>query len=185
MRSEVANTSWLQLPVIKRALAVVMVASLVGADSARGQTSQSHVYPAKGQSQAQMEKDTAECRGIATQSTGYNPPTAQAAAQPQSTAATSRPRGGRVHGAARGALAGAARAEVKGQQYGVYDNAPEELKQEYRQNQARSGAQVGAAVGGAASRRQRRQLAQQQQSQQASFEQAYRSCLIGRGYTVQ
>jgi transcription initiation factor TFIID subunit TAF12 len=180
MRSEVADTSWLQLPVIKRALAVVIVASLVAANSARGQTSQSHVYPAKGQSQAQMDKDTAECRGIATQSTGYNPSTGQAA-----TAATSRPRGGRGHGAARGALAGAARAEVKGQQYEAYDNAPEELKQEYRQNQAGSGAYVGAAVGGAASRRQRRQLGQQQQSQQASFEQAYRSCLIGRGYTVQ
>ncbi len=179
MRSEVANSAWLQWPIIKGTVAL-SVASLVAASSAWGQTSQSHLYPAKGQSQEQMQKDTAECRNIATQSTGYNPSTGQAAA-----ATTSRPRGGRAHGAARGALAGAARAEVKGQQYEAYDNAPEELKQEYRQNQAGAGAYVGAAVGGSASRRQRRQQGQQQQSQQASFEQAYRSCMMGRGYTVQ
>ena len=183
--------SSLHLSVIKRGLAIVMIASLFGAGSARAQTSQSYVYPAKGQSQAQMEKDTAECRSIAAQSSGYNPSMAQANAQPQSTASNSKPRGGRARGAARGAVAGAARAEVKGQQYGAYEHAPEELKQEYRRNEATSGAQVGAAVGGRAARRQRRQQssqqqASQQQPQQAkSFEQAYKACLMGRGYTVQ
>jgi hypothetical protein len=192
MRTDLSITSSLHSPVTKRALVAVMLASLFVVDSARAQTS--YVYPAKGQSQAQMEKDTAECRSIATQSSGKNPSTAQAAA-PQSTAATRKPSGGRARGAARGALAGAARAEVKGQQYAAYEKAPEELQQEYRQNQAKSGAQVGAAVGGAATRRRRRQQSQEQQalqqhppqqeSQQASFEQAYKSCLMGRGYTVQ
>ena len=36
-----------------------------------------NVKPAKGQSTEQMQKDMAECQGLATQSTGYNPAAAQ------------------------------------------------------------------------------------------------------------
>jgi hypothetical protein len=175
--------------------ALVTVAFLVLITTGASRAQEIYAYPAKGKSHAQQEKDLAECRTIATQSTGYDPAKAQAAAQPQVTAPNSKPGGGRARGAARGALAGGVRAEAKGQQYQAYENAPEELKQQYRQNEARSGAQVGTAVGGAAQRRQRRQQAQQQTPQQASaqqqqsqqavtFDQAYKSCLTGRGYSV-
>jgi hypothetical protein len=90
MRNEVSNISSLNFPVIKRGLAIVIIASLFGAGSARAQTSQSYVYPANGQSQEQMQKDTAECRSLAAQSSGYNPSMAQANAQPQSTASNSK-----------------------------------------------------------------------------------------------
>jgi hypothetical protein len=175
---------------ITRALTGLILPVLLWAGSAIAQGAAMHVYPANGQSQAQQEKDLAECRTIATQSTGYDPANAQAAAQPQATAPNSKPAGGRARGAARGALAGAARAEAKGQQHQAYEKAPEELKQQYRQNEAGSGAQVGAVVGAGAQRRQRRQQAQQQaptqqQPQQAlAFDQAYKSCLMGRGYSV-
>ena len=68
-----------------------------------------NVTPAKGQSPEQMQKDIAECQGLATQSTGYSPTTAQ-----PSNSAAATPKGGRLRGATTGAVAGAAAAEVRG-----------------------------------------------------------------------
>ena len=150
---------------------------------------QTTVAPAKGQSQAQMQKDMADCQTIAKQSSGYDPAAANQA-QSESSGAHPRP-GGRLRGAAVGGLAGAARAEVQGQQHAGYDRLPDSAKQNYRQNQAQSGAAAGAVVGGARSRQQRRQGMQAQQQQQAqasaaqnAYAQAYKGCLSGRGYVV-
>jgi hypothetical protein len=145
------------------------------------------ITPAKGQSPAQMEQDKAECQSIAQQGTGYNP--SQTASAPSNAP---RARGGRARGAAVGAMAGAARAEVNARQHPGYANVNEDVQQQYRQNQAKSSAAAGTMIGGSQQRRQRRQLnAQQaQQTSQASasansFNQSYKSCLIGRGYSVQ
>jgi hypothetical protein len=142
------------------------------------------ITPAKGQSAAQMEQDKAECQSIAQQTSGYNP------SQPPTTAANAPPsRGGRARGAAVGAMAGAAKAEVNANQYPAYGHVNEDVQQQYRQNQAKSSAAAGAVVGGAQQRRQRRQQNAQQTSQASagadSFAQAYKSCLMGRGYSVQ
>ena len=146
------------------------------------------VQPAQGQSAEQMQRDTADCQGIAQQSTGYNPaqattPTA-APAQPQA--------GGRARGAAKGAAAGAVAAGARGQQYDAYDKMSDDTKQEYRQNNAKSAAAAGAVVGGSRQRQERREQdkAQEQQVAQANaaantYTQAYKSCLMGRGYNVQ
>ena len=64
------------------------------------------VFPAKGKTQEQMEKDKFECYGCAKQQTGFDPMQAQPAVQtppPQSQA----PQGQRIRGAARGAAVGA------------------------------------------------------------------------------
>jgi outer membrane lipoprotein SlyB len=66
------------------------------------------VYPAKGQSEKQMEKDKYECYSWAKKQTGFDPmatPTATRPAPPSSNASTA---GGAVKGGAIGALGGLA-----------------------------------------------------------------------------
>src|SRR5258705_8618074 len=69
---------------------------------------QTFVYPAKGQSPQQQKKDEGECHVWAVQQSKYdpaNPPPAQAAAKPPTTATGTTPGAG-VRGAARGAIVG-------------------------------------------------------------------------------
>lgn len=128
-----------------------------------------YVYPAKGQSQEQMEKDKYTCHEWAKQQTGFDP---MAASSPSPTASSS---GGVVKGAARGGLLGVAVGAIAGD--------------------AGKGAAIGAASGGLiGGMRQRDQTQKQEQvNQQQSaqynhlknnYNRAYGSCLSGRGYTV-
>jgi hypothetical protein len=135
------------------------------------------IYPAKGQSQEQTEKDKYECYSWAKQQTGFDPmqvPTASAP-PPQKQA----PQGGVAKGGLAGAAVGAAAGSLAGE--------------------AGKGAAIGAAAGGLAGGRKR---AQQEKKQEAAEEQwaqqqaaeynqkrstynrAYGACLEGRGYTV-
>ena len=145
---------------------------------------QSAVQFAQGQSAEQ--KDMADCQAIAKQSTGYDPAAATQAAAPEDTQ-----RGGRARTAAKAATASAVRSEVKGQQYDAYDKMSDDAKQEYRQNEAKSAAAAGAVVGGSRQRQERREQnkAQEQQAAQANaaasaYDQAYKSCMMGRGYSA-
>jgi hypothetical protein len=143
-----------------------------------------NVKPAKGQSTEQMQKDMAECQGLATQSTGYNP----AAAQPSSSTAATQ-RGGRLRGAATGAVAGAAAAEVRGNRNeDVYDSATHEQREDYRRNQAASAAAAGAVISGSRQRRNRRRTqedtATKANAGEEAYTQAYSGCMMGRNYTV-
>ena len=127
------------------------------------------VYPKPGQSQDQFGRDQYECHNWAQQQTGVNP------AQPVATAAPPPQRGGALRGAAGGAALGAVGGAIGGD--------------------AGKGAAIGAGVGATAGliRQGRRnaeaaQAAQQaEQSQQVSlqrYDQAYGTCLAGRGYQV-
>jgi hypothetical protein len=136
-----------------------------------------YIYPAKDQSKDQMDKDKYQCNEWAVKQTGFNPmnePTATAPPPPQQT-----PRGGMVRGGALGAGLGAAGGAIAGN--------------------AGKGAAIGALTGGVLGRMRRQEQvrsnnqAQQQwaQQQSASYDQrrsqwlsAYKTCLSGRGYTV-
>lgn len=129
------------------------------------------IYPAKGQSPQQQQKDQGECQVWATQSTGIDPVAlAQAPAPAPSGPAVGG--GERVGGAARGALGGLAIGAIAGD--------------------AGEGAAIGAVVGTMAGGRQARQNQQKQQSQAQSQRQnqmntwnrAVSACLEARGYTV-
>ncbi|MFZ0133612.1 MAG: hypothetical protein WAK95_13820, partial [Desulfobacterales bacterium] len=62
------------------------------------------IFPNQGQSQAQQDRDRAECQNWARQQTGFDPMrTPTASAPPPATGA---PQGGLVRGAARGAAVG-------------------------------------------------------------------------------
>jgi hypothetical protein len=136
------------------------------------------VFPAKGQSQEQMEKDKYDCYTWAKQQTGFDPMKAQTgqAPPPQSQG----PSGERVKGAARGAAVGAVVGEIADDDAG---------------KGAAAGAAAGVMAGGMKTRQQRRQQTQQQQQasqqQQATndearntYNRALGACLEGKGYTV-
>ncbi len=136
------------------------------------------VYPAKGQSNEQMEKDKFECYSWAKQSTGFDP-----MAQPRATSAPPRQgaqQGGAGRGAVRGGLGGALIGAIAGD--------------------TKKGAAIGAVGGGLfGGMRRHDQVQREQQSQQQweqeqaanyshnrnNYNRAYSACLGGRGYTVQ
>jgi hypothetical protein len=135
------------------------------------------VYPAKGQSKDQMEKDKYQCYSWAKEQTGFDPMLAPKATAPPPPKEA--PQGGVGRGAARGALAGLAVGAIAGD--------------------AGKGAAIGAASGGLiGGMRRRDQVARQEQTekqwaqQQAAnynkgrtaYNRAYGACLEGRGYTV-
>jgi hypothetical protein len=158
------------------ALALVVMA----AQYALAQQQNLIVYPARGQSQQQMQQDRAECQTWATQQSGFDPmamPTATAPLPPDAQRSTA---GGAVRGGAVGAATGLAIGSLSG-------NAGQG---------AATGAIAGGVFGGmrANSQQQDAQRAQQQWAdQQASqhmqqrnaFNRAFSACLTGRGYTVQ
>ena len=128
------------------------------------------IYPAKGQSAEQQQKDEFECHQWAVQQTGYDPTKAQQAPQQQTTR-----KGGAVRGAAGGALLGAGIGAIAG------DTG----------KGAAIGAGVGAVGGGAKQRQQQQQQAAanqqvqaQQQAQIDNYNKAKGVCLEGKGYTV-
>jgi len=136
-----------------------------------------YIYPDKGQSKDQMEKDKYECYQWAKSQTGFDPmeqPKATAPPPEQEAA-----KGGVVSGAARGALVGVAVGAIAGD--------------------AGKGAAIGAASGGLIGGMRRRdqvrseeqaqeQWAQQQaaqyQQRRNEYNRAYSACLEGKGYTV-
>jgi hypothetical protein len=121
---------------------------------------QGYVYPGRGQSPEQQQRDMGDCHLWATQQSGANP----AAMAPPSAA----PQGHMIRGATRGAAIGAVGGAIGGD----------------AGRGAAIGAASGALIGGFRRMDQRR--AQEQAYAQASnsYARAYGACLEGRGYTV-
>jgi hypothetical protein len=120
---------------------------------------QTFIYPQKGQSQEQQQKDEGECSTWARQQSGVDP--SAAAAPPDRR----RRVGGAAGGAARGAAAGAAIGAIAGD--------------------AGKGAAIGAAGGGIAGRHRAKGAEQAGQQQTAdAYGRALAACMEGRGYTV-
>jgi hypothetical protein len=161
------------------AFAMVTIAVLLFTGSSRAQDI--YAYPAKGQSQAQQDRDRYECHSWAVKQTGFDPSRSQAVASDARPVSNQPPppQGQVVKGAARGAALGAVGGAIAGN--------------------AGTGAAAGAAMGGlAGGMRRRQQTVQQssqqqvaaqsaantQQSQRNAYHRAMAACLTGRGYTV-
>ncbi|WP_426417771.1 hypothetical protein [Aestuariirhabdus sp. LZHN29] len=148
---------------------------LVGALFASGTAlaQELYIYPAKGQSAEQLDKDKYECYSWAKRDTGFDPmaiPTATTAAP-----STEKRSGGVV----RGGLGGAALGAIIG------DSS----------KAAKRGAAAGGLIGGvrqssqnSAAERERKEWEQREGSNYANnrnnYNRAYSACLEGRGYTV-
>ncbi|HAM49509.1 MAG TPA: hypothetical protein DCP92_01975 [Nitrospiraceae bacterium] len=129
------------------------------------------IYPAKGQSDKQMEKDKYDCYTWAKKQTGFDPMQAQQAPPPSSKG----PTGEVVKGAAVGAVGGVAIGAIAG-------NAGKG---------AAIGAASGALIGGVRKHKKQQQQEESQQQQAAAvaagrseYNRAFGACLEGRGYTV-
>ncbi len=144
---------------MKRANLIAMASVLVLSLAAASWAAHPYVYPAKGQTAEQQQKDQYECHQWAVQQTGFDPSQPVEQSVPRSSVM-----GGAARGAARGAVGGAIGGD------------------------AGKGAAIGAAVGGLGTiMRDRRANEAQQQAYSAStqsYDRAYGVCLQGRGYTV-
>jgi hypothetical protein len=151
-------------------LAVAGAVALLSAPPASA-TTEILMYPKKGQSQAQQDKDRYECHSWAKGQTGYDP----TAPPPMAAAPAPAPQGGAVRGGARGAAVGAIGGAIGGD--------------------AGKGAAIGAGVGAAGGAMKRgageRQQGQAQAAQSAanqqgmdSYKRAMSVCLEGRNYAV-
>ena len=163
---------------LRMALAIVTLPVLLLTGSSRAQDI--YMYPAKGQSQEQQDRDRYECHSWAVKQTGFDPsrPQTAASAAPAASNQPLPPQGHVARGAARGAALGAVGGAITGD--------------------AGTGAAAGAAMGGLAGgmRRRQQRLQQNQQQQQPvtssnsqqgqrnAYNRAMASCLTGRGYTV-
>jgi hypothetical protein len=148
-------------------LLTVAVVSALFAASAGAQ--QLFIYPQRGQSPEQQQRDRFDCHQWAVQQTGFDP--MMGAAPPPMAAPTTGP----VRGAARGAAIGAVGGAIGGN--------------------AGRGAAIGAGTGATFGAIRRNDQIRQGQAQQAahaqqtgqqmeSFNRAVAACLSGRGYTV-
>src|SRR5262245_57556509 len=132
---------------------------------------QLYVYPQRGQSLEQQQRDRFDCHQWAVQQTGFDP--TRGAPPPPPTAA---PTTGTLRGAGRGAAVGAIGGAIGGN--------------------AGKGAAIGAATGAVFGTMRRNNQIREEQSQQAAYSaavgqesanynRALAACLSGRGYTVQ
>ena len=152
----------------RRILAACMLAAIMAASAHAAQ--EPIVFPAKGQSAEQTEKDKYSCYSWAKGQTGFDPMQA-----PTATAPPPEKKGGVVKGAAGGAVAGVAIGAIAGN--------------------AGKGAAIGAASGGiiggarrAKSNKEQEQYAQGQAAgydqKRSTYNRAWGACMEGKGYTV-
>ena len=129
------------------------------------------VYPGKGQSKDQQEKDKFECYSWSKTQTGYDPSQQQAQAAQPSTSEEGSTRKSTARGAAGGAIGGAIAGD------------------------AGKGAAIGAGVGGVSGKRKEKKAEEEQQEATAkqqstaaqkkdAYDRAFSACMEGRGYTV-
>ena len=159
-----------------RSAAVIVAALSVGSVQA---AQEMYIYPSKGQSAAQQDKDKYECYGWAKGQSGFDPmapPTAKSAPPPGGHKSVA---GGAVTGAVVGAGVGAVGGAIGGK--------------------AGKGAKIGTATGGLlggmsaagqnaqasqARRDWERQEANRYANARAQYNRAFATCMEGRGYAV-
>ena len=151
-------------------VAIAAFVVCVAATGATAQTSRPYIYPSKGQTPEQQDRDKYECYQWAVGQSGFDP------ANPSTTSTSAQqPDRGPTGGAARCAAVGAVGGAMSGD--------------------AGAGAASGAARGrilGAIRRRREKNEAEQEQEQgqaggasrQEAYDRAFATCLQGRGYTV-
>jgi len=189
MKDQRSEGSRLRRRVIRLPFVIVLIAVPLFAAAGLAQTNDIYVYPARGQNQAQQDRDRYECHSWAVKQTGFDPsrPPPQTAMPAAAAPNVYQPSQRHIaRGAARGAALGAVGGAITGD----------------AGKGAAAGAAMGGLVGGFRRRDERRQqYAQQQyvqqqyaqqhaanqsvqQGQRAAYQRAMAACLQGRGYSV-
>jgi len=165
-----ATTGTLRKTILAGTVAAMAMALTAGAAHPVFAGPEPIIYPAKGQSADQTEKDKYECYRWAKGQTGFDPMQV-----PTATTPPPEQKGGLVKGAAVGAVAGLAIGAAAGN--------------------AGKGAAIGAASGGVVGGARRRQSVKAQQEwekkestgyqqHRSQYDRAWGACMEGRGYTV-
>ena len=169
--------------IVKSAATWIIVISFLTVAAGQALAQDLIVYPAKGQSQQQIERDKFDCYTWAKQQTGFDPTQTPAPAQPPPPQP---PPGSAAAGVARGGAGGMALGAAIGGITGGWSGAGKG---------AAIGAVTGGVFGGLRSQARNYQSAQAQQQyaaqQSAQYQQrrsaynrAYAACLEAKGYTV-
>lgn len=167
---------------MKVAIAFILMLSVLTIAAGQASGQELIVFPAKGQTQKQMERDKFDCYSWAKQQTGFDPMQAQAPSQPSAQPPPGASPGSVVRGGAGGAALGAAVGGIAGGWSGAGKGAA-------------IGALTGGVFGGLRSRAQNQQISQSQQQQAAqqsaqyrqkqdTYNRAYSVCLEAKGYMV-
>ena len=169
--------------IVKRAIALIIVMSFLTIAVGQASGQDLMVFPAKGQSQQQIERDKFDCYSWAKQQTGFDPMQTPPPAQPNPLPP---PPGPAARGVARGGGRGMALGAAIGGITGGWSGAGK-------------GAAIGAVTGGVfgglrsqarsyQSAQSQQQLAAQQSAQywqrRDAYNRANAACLEGKGYTV-
>ena len=156
---------------MKRTSSLLFTVPLLLATSGIGAAQ--YVFPAKGQSPEQQEKDEYDCHQWAVGQTGYDPVKAASSTRTVTSTVDAGPAPG---SGARGALRGAAGGAIIGNVAG---------------GSGSKGAAAGAVIGGVRGRATSRQQAVVQEqvpatdpAKDAEYKKAREACLAGKGYTV-
>jgi predicted lipid-binding transport protein (Tim44 family) len=140
------------------------------------------IYPAKGQSAQQQDKDKYECYGWAKGQTGFDPMALPVTTTPAPQGGNKSVAGGAVGGAAAGAAIGAVGGVIGGGKKGAGKGAG-------------MGAGMGGLLGGMSTAGQNQKASQDRQNweqreaanyanRRNTYNRAFAACLEGRGYTV-
>ena len=159
-------------------MTLIVVTSLYGTAVAQELV----IYPAKGQSNEQTEKDKYACYSWAKGQTGFDPMVAPQAITPEPAQQTKSVAGGAVRGGVGGAVVGTGIGAIAGGSKGAGRGAG-------------VGALAGGTIGGVRSHSQNQQAEQaqrqrgeeqlaQDQQRRNNYNRAFGACLEGRGYTV-
>jgi Glycine-zipper domain len=151
-------------------VAVAAIVICVATTGASAQNDRPYIYPSKGQTRQQQDRDKYECDQWAVSQSGFDPgnpsSTSTSAQQPQREATGGAARGAAV-GAVGGAIsgdagAGAASGAVRGRLLGAIRRRRERNEAEQKQEQAQAAGASG----------------------QESYKRAFATCMQGRGYAV-
>ena len=161
-----------------RLVSAATIMALLGVGSAHA-AQEMYIYPSKGQSAAQQDKDKYECYGWAKGQSGFDPMAPPATRTPPPAGGKKSVAGGAVTGAVVGAGVGAVGGAIGGK--------------------AGKGAKIGTATGGLlggmsaagqnaqasqARRDWERQEANRYANARAQYNRAFATCMEGRGYAV-
>ena len=161
-------------------LTVWALSSLVVAGAAHAQDP--FIYPSKGQTAQQQDKDKYECYGWAKGQSGFDPMAMPMASTPPPPGGQKSVAGGAVGGAAGGAAVGAVGGLIGGGKKGAGKGAG-------------MGAGVGGMLGGMSTAGQNAKASQDRQdwerreaanyaANRNKYDRAFTACMEGRGYTV-
>ena len=162
-----------------RAIALLVVVTFVASPAA---AQDQYIYPNKGQSAQQQDKDKYECYGWAKNQSGFDPMAVPRASKPAPNTPERSVGGGAVGGALGGAAIGSVAGLIGGGKKGLGKGAG-------------IGAGVGGLMGGMSAAgenekasKERRDWERSEANQYAmnrnNYDRAFAACLEGRGYTV-